>query len=86
MDFAKGKGAQMCVQGLELRARTKVVPACLGVASVGAVPVGYPWEVRAKQVVQCSEVSQSFIPSRGGGGLWKFSQQEREGEEASEDA
>lgn len=49
-----------------------------------AVPEGYPWEVRAKQVVQYSEVGQSFILSRGGGGLRKFSQQEGEG--APEDA
>lgn len=35
MDFTKGKGARLCLQGLELRARTKAVPACLGMALVG---------------------------------------------------
>lgn len=67
MDFTNRKGAQKHLQGLDLTARTRGVPASLGMATVGQYLRGYQWEVRAKQVVQCSEVRTLFFPGAGVG-------------------
>lgn len=82
--FHQGKRCPVVSAGAGVESEDKGRSCLLGHGIGGAVPEGYPWEVRAKQVVQYSEVGQSFILSRGGGELWKFNQ--REGEGASEDA
>lgn len=55
--------------GAGVESKDKGSSCLLGDGVSEAVPVRDPWEVRARQVVECSKASQNFIPFVGGVGV-----------------
>lgn len=89
--FHQQKRCPKASAGAGLDSKDQRSSCLLGHGNSGAVLEGYQWEVRAKQVVQCSEVRTLFFPgagvgygssvSRRGRGKWHLRMLENLGQE-----